>query len=173
MLATAPKPAAAFSIRPATPADADGIWEIFHEVISKGDTYVFAPDTSRADADAYWLNPDALNYVATRNTDGKILGAYVVRTNRPGLGSHVANASYIVHAQARGLGVGRALGEHAIATARNAGYKAMQYNFVVSTNEKAVALWKSLGYSVIGTAPKGYQHATLGLVDVLIMHRFL
>ena len=162
----------AISIRSATLADAEGIWKIFSEVVAEGDTYVFDETVTREEADAYWLNPAARNFVAV-SPEGKILGAYVVRDNRPGRGRHVANGSYIVHRQARGMGVGRALGEHSICTAREAGYRAMQFNFVVSTNEKAVALWQSLGFTIIGTAPQGYLHATLGLVDVLILHQFL
>jgi L-amino acid N-acyltransferase YncA len=107
------------------------------------------------------------------DVEGRVAAVAAIRPNRTGRAGHVANASFIVCPQHRGKGLGRAMGEHAIEAARKDGYKAMQYNFVVSVNTVAVSLWKSLGFSVVGILPKGFQHATKGEVDVFIMHRFL
>jgi L-amino acid N-acyltransferase YncA len=182
------------SIRPATASDRDAIWKIFHEVVATGDTYVFDPNTSREEALAYWFREDTRTYVA--ETDGKltaspperaqdrsasaalrrdehIVGSYVLRPNRPGLGAHVSNASFIVAKSARGLGVGRAMGEHCLSEARRLGYRAMQFNFVVSTNESAIHLWKQLGFEIVGTLPGAFRHSQKGYVDVFVMFRSL
>jgi ribosomal protein S18 acetylase RimI-like enzyme len=98
---------------------------------------------------------------------------YKLIPNGPDLGSHVANASFMVDPSAHGQGIGRAMGEHCLAQAKQAGYQAMQFNFVVSTNAAAVELWKKLGFSIVGTLPKAFNHARLGLVDAYVMHRFL
>jgi ribosomal protein S18 acetylase RimI-like enzyme len=110
-------------------------------------------------------------YVAAM--DGRIVGTYILKANQPGLGSHVANAGYMVKRDAQGLGVGRAMCEHSLDEARRQGFLAMQFNMVVSTNEGAVALWKKLGFTIVGTLPKAFRHKKLGLVDAFIMHRFL
>jgi L-amino acid N-acyltransferase YncA len=159
------------NIRSATDSDRDAIWEIFHEVVATGDTYVFEPSTSREEALAYWFRDDTRTYVAEQ--DGKIVGSYVLRPNRPGLGAHVSNASFIVAKQARSLGVGRAMGEHCLSEARRLGYRAMQFNFVVSTNESAVHLWKELGFEIVGTLPGAFRHSQKGYVDVYVMFRSL
>jgi len=158
-------------IRKAKKSDADQILKIFYEVIAPGDTYVFTPDISKEEAQDYWMNDKIHCYVVEENDT--ILGCYVIRNNRPGLGSHVANASFIVSQTARGKGVGKLIGNDALKEAKNLGYQAMQFNFVVSTNEIAVKLWQSLGFKIIGTSPKTFNHKTLGLVDTYIMHRFL
>lgn len=158
-------------IREATDADADAIWRIFHEVIQPGDTYVFDPQMPREQALAYWFNPAGRAYVLER--DGNVVGTYVVKPNQPGLGSHVANAAFMVSAAARGMGAGRRLGEHCLAEATRLGYRAMQFNFVVSTNEHAVNLWKSLGFEVVGTLPGAFRHAKLGYVDAYVMYKEL
>jgi L-amino acid N-acyltransferase YncA len=159
------------TIRESTKGDADAIWEIFHAVIASGDTYVFKPDTPREEALAYWSGPATRTYVAEK--DNRVAGTYILRPNRPGLGSHVANAAFMVSPQARGLGVGRAMGEHCLAEAQRLGYRAMQFNFVVSTNEAAVRLWKRLGFRIVGTLPGAFRHATKGFVDVYVMFRAL
>ena len=105
--------------------------------------------------------------------DGKIIGSYILRKNRPGLGDHVANAGFMVDPSARGLGVGRAMGEHCLNEARRLGFRAMQFNFVVSTNESAVHLWKELGFEIVGTLPGAFRHATKGYVDAYVMFRLL
>jgi L-amino acid N-acyltransferase YncA len=159
------------NIRLATDADRDAIWEIFHEVVATGDTYVFDPDTPREEALAYWFRDDTHTYVAEQN--GRIVGSYVLRPNRPGLGAHVSNASFIVAKSARGLGVGRAMGEHCLSEARRLGFRAMQFNFVVSTNESAVHLWHELGFKIVGTLPGAFRHSQKGYVDVYVMFRSL
>jgi L-amino acid N-acyltransferase YncA len=158
-------------IRVATPADFDGMWEIFRFVVATGETYVFAPDTPREDAFAYWFGPGIASYVAVR-AEG-IRGMYKIVANQRDLGSHVANASFMVHPAAAGQGLGRRLGEHCLAQARAAGFLAMQFNFVISTNTAAVALWQKLGFAIVGRIPGAYRHARLGYVDALVMHRSL
>ena len=152
-----------------------GIWPIFQEVVRAGDTLVFPPDGDEHSAREYWLLPaPARVFVAVNETDGAIVGSSLVKPNQPGLGGHVANAGFIVATSATGQGVGRALAEHAIEWARRANFSAMQFNFVVSTNTRAVALWKNLGFSIIGTIPEAFQHQGLGRkVDAFVMHRFL
>ena len=159
------------TIREASEHDRDAVWEIFHAVVAPGDTYVFDPDIPREDALAYWFQPGTITYVA--ESDGRVVGTYLLRPNRPGLGSHVSNASFMVSPSARGLGVGRALGEHCLREARRLGYRAMQFNFVVSTNETAVKLWEGLGFTVVGTLPGAFRHRTLGFVDAYVMFRTL
>jgi L-amino acid N-acyltransferase YncA len=158
-------------IRAATKADADAVWRIFHAVVATGDTYAFASDTGRDVAIDYFLGPDMSSWVA--ELDGQVVGMYKLITNHPGLGSHVANASFMVDPTAQGKGIGRAMGEHCLAQAKQAGYEAMQFNFVVSTNTAGVDLWQKLGFSIVGTVPKAFNHARLGLVDAYVMHRFL
>jgi len=159
------------TIRPATNADADAIWRIFHAVVAGGDTYTFLPDTPRDDAVDYFLAPGIASWVIEEN--GYVIGIYKMIPNHGGLGSHVANASFMVDPSAHGRGAGRAMGEHCLDEARKAGYNAMQFNFVVSTNTAAVALWKKLGFEIVGTLPKAFRHSRLGYVDAYVMHRFL
>ena len=130
------------SIREATEQDREAVWEIFHAVVAGGDTYVFEPETPREEAFDYWFHRGTRTYVA--EGVGRVVGTYILRPNRPGLGSHVSNAAFMVSPSARGLGVGRAMGEHCLKEARRLGYRAMQFNFVVSTNEAAVSLWRRL-----------------------------
>lgn len=160
------------TIRPAAPADADAIWRIFHAVVAGGDTYTFPPETPRQDAVAYFMGPGIASWVIA-DQDGRIVGIYKLIPNHGGLGSHVANASFMVDPAAQGAGAGRMMGEHCLDQARQAGYQAMQFNFVVSTNAAAVELWKKLGFQIVGTLPKAFRHARLGLVDAYVMHRFL
>jgi len=159
------------TVRPATPADGEAIWQIFREVIAPGDAFVFAPDTPRAEALAYWFRPENHAYVAEH--DGRIVGSYIVKPNQPGLGAHIANAAYMVSPSARGLGVGKRMGEHSLVEARRLGFNAMQFNIVVSTNEPAVRLWQRLGFRIVGTLPGAFKHAERGLVDAYIMFRTL
>ena len=158
-------------IRHARPEDAAAIWRIFQAVVAPGDTYAFTPDTTEQDAVAYFLGPGITSFVAV--DDGRVVGIYKLIPNRIGRGSHVSNASFMVDPTAQGRGAGRALGEHCLDEARRQGYEAMQFNFVVSTNTAGVALWKKLGFEIIGTLPKAFDHARLGKVDALVMHRFL
>jgi len=158
-------------IRRATAADAASIWTIFRAVIAPGDTYSFTAATTERDAVAYFLGPGITSFVA--EDEGRIIGMYKLIPNRIGRGSHVANASFMVDPSAHGRGVGRALGEHCLQEALQQGYEAMQFNFVVSTNTAGIALWKKLGFEIVGTLPKAFEHATLGKVDAYVMHRFL
>jgi len=158
-------------IRPATPTDADAIWDIFQQVVAARDAYVFLPEMPREDAVSYWLSENVIARVA--ELDGRVVGVYKLIDNRPGLGAHVANASFIVHPAASGRGVGHAMGAHCLREARRQGYEAMQFNFVVSTNTRAVALWQRLGFRTVGTLPRAFRHGTLGLVDALVMYRDL
>jgi ribosomal protein S18 acetylase RimI-like enzyme len=159
------------TIRPAAAGDADAIWRIFQAVAAGGDTYTFPPDTPRSAALAYFMGPGIASWVI--EDGGRVIGMYKLIPNHGGRGSHVANASFMVDPAAQGSGAGRAMGEHCLEEARRAGYDAMQFNFVVSTNIAAVELWKKLGFQIVGTLPKAFRHATLGNVDAYVMHRFL
>lgn len=159
------------SIRTANADDAEQIWEIFHAVISRGDTFVFDPNISREKALAYWFSPETHIFVAVSNA--VICGTYILKANQPGLGSHVANAAFMVSPAAQGRGVGRIMAEHCLTEARRQRFRAMQFNFVVSTNTPALALWKSLGFAVVGTLPGAFRHQELGFVDVYVMFRSL
>lgn len=147
------------------------VWPIFRAVIATGDTYSYAPDMSFAEARALWTTPPARCFVAS--VDGAPAGCYMLKPNQPGLGSHVVNAGYMVAPHARGQGLAGKLCEHSLAIARSAGFLAMQFNIVVSTNETAVKLWQKHGFKIIGTVPQAFRHAKLGLVDTYVMHRFL
>jgi ribosomal protein S18 acetylase RimI-like enzyme len=156
-------------IREATQQDYDSIWEIFSNVIKSGDTYVFHPNTKKDDLSKLWFAPTMKTYIA--EDQGKIIGTYIIKPNQIDLGSHIANCGYMVHPDARGKGVGSALCEHSLEIAKSLGYKAMQFNIVVSTNKIAVKLWEKHGFKIIGTIPQGYNHIDLGYVDAYIMYR--
>ena len=159
------------NIRLATEADRDAIWNILHAVIAAGDTYTFDPKISRDEALAYWFRADTHTYVAEQ--DRQIVGTYILKANQPALGSHVANAAFMIALEARGLGVGRKMGDHCLSEARRLGFRAMQFNFVVSTNEAAIRLWKQLGFETVGNLPGAFRHPERGYVDVYIMFRSL
>jgi L-amino acid N-acyltransferase YncA len=159
-------------IRPATDADWDQMWRIFQAVVATGTTYVFAADTPETDARPYWLTPGTRSFVAA-DDDGAIVGMYRLTENRPALGSHVANASFMVAPNQQGRRIGDALCRDCLREAKRAGFQAMQFNFVVSTNTGAVALWKKFGFEIVGTLPKAFQHREHGLVDAYVMYRFL
>ena len=158
-------------IRAAAQADRAAIWKIFHEVVAAGDTYAIDPEMSREDALAYWFSADTRTYVAD-STVGAV-GTYILRPNQSGGGSHVANAAFMVAPEARGQGIGRAMGEHCLSEARRLGFRAMQFNFVVSINESAVRLWQQLGFEIVGTLPGAFCHPECGYVDVYVMYRSL
>jgi L-amino acid N-acyltransferase YncA len=158
-------------IRRAADADFESMWSIFRDVIASEDTYVFSPDTPRERALAYWFGPGVTSYVAV--ADERIVGMYKIVQNQPGLGSHVANASFMVSPSYSGKGAGRQMGRHCLREARRQGFRAMQFNFVVSTNAAAVALWKSLGFAIVGTLPQVFKHRHLGYVDAHVMYRSL
>jgi L-amino acid N-acyltransferase YncA len=159
------------NIRAATQSDHDAIWDIFHAVIRAGDTYVFDPRMPRAEALDYWFRSDTHTYVAENGS--QVVGTYILKPNQPGLGSHIANASFMVSPVARGLGAGKRMGEHCLVEARQLGFRALQFNFVISTNEIAVRLWQQLGFQIVGTLPGAYRHSTLGFVEPYVMFRRL
>lgn len=159
-------------IRPATEADFEAMWAIFHTLVANGDTYTFDADTTKETCHDYWFGPGVQSFVAAMG-DERLLGMYKLIPNQVGHGAHVANASFMVDPAAQGVGVGRMLGVHCLHEARRAGYLAMQFNFVVSTNLAAVTLWKKLGFTVVGTLPMAYRHAQLGYVDAYVMHQLL
>ena len=159
------------NIRLAVESDFGAMWSIFQKVVSDEATYVFASDTSYEDAFAYWFGPGVSSYVAV--DDGQIVGMYKLIPNQRNLGNHVANASFMVSPGHSGKGIGQTMGLHCLQEARKAGYEAMQFNFVISTNEAAVALWQKLGFTIVGTLPKVFRHQKLGYVDAYVMHRFL
>ncbi len=151
--------------------DFDEIWPVIHEILRTGDTYPFAPETNRDEAFQIWMKKPKATYVA--RLDGKLVGTYYIKANQPGLGSHVCNCGYMVRADARGKGIGRAMCQHSLVEARKLGFKAMQYNLVVSTNTGAVKLWQDLGFDIIGTLPKAFHHREKGFVDAFVMYQWL
>ena len=158
-------------IRPATPADAAAIWAIIEPMIRAGETYTLDRDMAEGEAIAYWLGTDKETFVA--EDEGTILGTYYLRANQAGGGAHVANAGYVTGAAATGRGVARAMGLHSIDHAKARGFRAMQFNFVVSSNVRAVGLWRSLGFEVVGRLPGAFEHPAEGFVDALVMFRTL
>jgi len=151
-----------------------GIWSVFREVIAPGDTYMFPPDMSESDARAAWLYDGSHRRVTfAALIDGCVVATAIIRPNGIGLGDHVANGAWMVSQAARGRGVGRRLAQFVIDHARSLGFSAMQFNAVVSTNHSAIALWRSLGFIVVGTIPHAFRHQTRGLTDTFIMHRTL
>jgi ribosomal protein S18 acetylase RimI-like enzyme len=159
------------AIRRASASDHDAIWAIFRAVVAPGDTYSIDPAIGRDEALAYWFAPANRCFVA--DIDGRVVGTYILKANHAGPGSHVANAAFMVAPDARGAGIGRRMGEHALREARRLGFRAMQFNFVVSTNEPAVRLWHALGFRIVGTLPGAFRHAQRGFVDAYVMFRSL
>jgi len=149
----------------------DRAWPIFQSVVAGGDTYSYAPDTSLEQARQMWTTAPTRCFLAS--SDGEPVGCYMLRPNQPGLGNHVANAGYMVAERARGHGLAGRMCEHSMEVARAAGFVAMQFNYVVSSNSVAVRLWQKHGFAIVGTVPKAFRHAQLGLVDIHVMHRFL
>lgn len=158
-------------IRRADRTDAPAIWRIIGPTIRAGETYALARDMTEEQALAYWLGDDRETFVA--EADGQIVGTYYLRANQAGGGSHVCNCGYMTSAAAAGRGVARAMCLHSIERARGLGYRGMQFNFVVSTNTRAVALWQSLGFAIVGRLPQAFRHPMLGDVDALVMFRAL
>jgi GNAT superfamily N-acetyltransferase len=157
--------------REASEAEWPAIWPVWHRVVAAGDTYAWDPATDEVTARSLWFAPRGAVFVAERK--GRVVATAQLKPNQPLLGDHVANAGFMVDPDAAGGGVGRRLAEHVIAEARRRGYRAMQFNAVVETNTRAVALWRSLGFDVIGTVPAAFRHPTQGLVGLHVMHRTL
>jgi ribosomal protein S18 acetylase RimI-like enzyme len=158
-------------IRAANPSDHDAIWKILEPVIRAAETYTLPRDMSREDALAYWQLPGHEVFVAEENE--QILGTYYLHANQKGGGAHVANCGYITAQWAGGRGVARAMCQHSLEHAKSRGFRAMQFNFVVSTNERAVRLWQSMGFEIVGRLPAAFLHPASGAVDALVMYRFL
>lgn len=158
-------------IRQATEADFEPIWAIFKAVIKTGDTYTFSPTTPKEDLKKHWFADYMNTFVAEESN--KVLGTYIIKPNQIDLGNHIANCGYMVHPNEQGKGIGQKLCEHSIYFAKERGYIGIQFNIVVSTNIGAVKLWEKLGFSIIGTTPKGFRHAQLGFVDTFIMFKEL
>lgn len=159
------------AMRKATSKDANAIWKILKEVISRGDSFVFDPDTPKEKMMAYWMESEKHTYVAV--LDNSIVGSFFIKTNQPGLGSHIANAGYMTSPLASGKGIGKAMGQFSFEEARRLGYKAMQFNIVVKSNERAVRLWQSLGFKIIGEIPEAFNHKTLGMTNAYVMYQKL
>ena len=158
-------------IRLAASSDFDAIWPIFHDIVKRGETYAFDPNLTKEQAFVLWMQQPEVCCVA--EIEGHIVGTYYLKPNMAGPGGHVCNCGYMVSKAARGKGVARAMCEHSQQVALDLGYKAMQFNSVVSTNEAAVHLWQCLGFDIVGTVPKAYQHKALGFVDTYVMYKWL
>lgn len=150
--------------------DADAIWAILEPVFRRGETYGVDVDISRGAALAYWFEHRRIRVAVVR---GRVVGTYWLDRNHGGNASHVANCAYAVESESRGGGIGRAMCVDSLDRAREAGFTAMQFNLVVSTNEGAVHLWRSMGFEVVGVVPEGFRHPDLGYVDAFVMHRRL
>jgi ribosomal protein S18 acetylase RimI-like enzyme len=156
-------------IRPAAKGDDAAIWSIMEPILRAGETYALPPDMTKLDGLNYWTGRDRETFVAEE--DGNVIGTYYIRANQMGGGSHVANCGYMTHMAARGRSVARAMCEHSLAHARERGFRAMQFNLVVSTNERAVRLWQSLGFDIAGRLPLAFRRPSGDYVDALVMFR--
>lgn len=158
-------------VRPAEERDRAAMWRILEPVIRAGETYALPRDWDEEQALAYWLSPDRAVFVLEE--EGEVLGTYYLRPNQLGGGAHVANAGYMTAAEAGGRGVARDMCAHSLHEARTRGFRAMQFNFVVASNDRAVKLWQSHGFKIVGRLPGAFDHPRLGQVDALVMFRTL
>jgi ribosomal protein S18 acetylase RimI-like enzyme len=158
-------------IRAFRDSDWPAVWRLLQPTFASGDTYTFAPDSSEADIRKAWVELPLATFVAVEGD--QLLGTYFIKPNQPGLGAHVCNCGYVVAPEARGRGVAAAMCEHSQQFARAQGFRAMQFNFVVATNERAVRLWERLGFAVVGRLPGAFRHLRLGYVDALVMYKSL
>jgi ribosomal protein S18 acetylase RimI-like enzyme len=159
------------SIRPAAANDDDAIWTVLEPTFRAGETYPIPRDIPRAEALAYWRTPGHAVFVAEEN--GRVVGTYYLRANNRGGGAHVANCGYMTAAGETGRGVARAMCAHSLDAARARGFTAMQFNFVIASNERAVRLWQSCGFKIVGTLPGAFLHPARGPVDAYVMFRAL
>ena len=159
------------TVRPAGSGDADAVWKILEPTIRAGETYTLPRDMTREQALAYWLAPGNEVFVAEENAE--VVGTYFLHANQKGGGSHVANCGYITSVHSTGRGVARAMCAHSLEHAKTRGFRAMQFNFVVGTNQRAVRLWQSFGFEIVGRLPGAFQHPTAGYVDAFVMYRRL
>jgi ribosomal protein S18 acetylase RimI-like enzyme len=160
------------SVRRFESSDWPFLWPILRSVFATGDTYAYPPGISEAEIRTAWIAVPQATFVAVSDADA-VIGTYKLKPNQPGLGSHVCNCGYVVAESARGQGVAAMLCEHSQDEARRLGYRAMQFNLVVSTNEGAVRLWQKLGFKIVGTLPGAFEHGCLGYVDAYVMHKSL
>ena len=151
--------------------DADAIWGILEPVIRAGETYALPRDLTREEALGYWFSDGHEVFVA--ENEGQIVGTYFMHANQKGGGSHVANCGYVTAAAASGRGIARRMCSHSLEYAKGQGFRAMQFNFVVKTNERAVRLWESLGFNIVGTLPEAFLHPAAGYTDAYVMYRNL
>ena len=158
-------------IRPFRDEDWPGVWALLRATFAAGDTYTFPPDSTEADIREAWVETPLATFVAHEGET--LLGTYFIKPNQPGLGSHVCNCGYVVAPESRGRGVATAMCEHSQQFARERGFRAMQFNFVVATNIRAVELWERLGFAVVGRLPGAFHHRTQGYVDALVMYKSL
>jgi ribosomal protein S18 acetylase RimI-like enzyme len=158
-------------IRPAAENDRDAIWRIMEPIVLAGETYTLPCDMGQKNALAYWLSAQHEVFVVEENDE--IIGTYFLQANQQGGGAHVANCGYMTAVAATGRGVARGMCAHSLDRARERGFRAMQFNFVVSTNERAVRLWQSFEFEIVGRLPKAFLHPTLGSVDAYVMYRGL
>lgn len=158
-------------IRPATPADDAAIVDIMLPIVRAGETYALDRDMTAEQLLAFWHAPG--NSVFVAEVEGHVLGSYFCRANKAGGGRHVANCGYATHEAAMGQGIARAMAAHSFEHARTAGFRAMQFNFVIASNDRAVRLWLSLGFEQVGWLPDAFEHPTLGEVDALVLYRRL
>jgi ribosomal protein S18 acetylase RimI-like enzyme len=159
------------AIRAATETDRETVWAMLEPVIRAGEVFALPVEMTREQALEYWFADGNLVFVAEE--DGQLLGAYYLRANQKGGGSHVANCGYLTAGRSLGRGVAGAMCAHSLEFAKSVGFRAMQFNFVVNTNEAAVHLWRKHGFEVVGRLPGAFQHPSLGFVDVLVMFREL
>jgi ribosomal protein S18 acetylase RimI-like enzyme len=160
------------TVRRMVEADWPSVWALLRETFATGDTYAFAADSREDEIHRAWVQAPQATYVACA-PDGRLLGTYYLKANQPGLGAHVCNCGYVVAADAQGRGIATQLCEHSQDEARALGFRAMQFNLVVSTNERAVRLWQSLGFAIAGVLPGAFRHARLGYVDAFVMYKSL
>jgi ribosomal protein S18 acetylase RimI-like enzyme len=160
-------------IRLATDGDHDAIWAALEPVIRAGESYALPRDWDRTSALAYWFAPSHEVYVATDDDAGIVLGTYFLMANQQGGGAHVANCGYLTAPHAGGRGIARAMCAHSLDRARERGFRAMQFNFVIATNDAALHLWKAMGFEIVGLLPGAFAHPTAGDVDALVMYRTL
>lgn len=158
-------------IRPAVEQDKEALWPILEPVVRAGEFYTLSRDLTREETFAYWFAEGHEVFVAEE--EGKVVGSYYLKTNRWGGGAHVANCGYVTATEATGRGIARRMCEHSLEQARKRGFRAMQFNFVISTNERAVRLWQSCGFAIVGTLPKAFLHPKDGYVDAFVMYREL
>jgi ribosomal protein S18 acetylase RimI-like enzyme len=159
------------TIRPADAGDASAIWHILEPMIRAGETYPLPRTMTRDEALHYWFEPGHAVFVA--EDEGVVVGTYFLRANQQGGGAHVANCGYVSAPFAAGRGVGRYMCEHSLDVARRRGFRAIQFNFVVSSNMRAVGLWQACGFEIAGRLPLAFNHPTLGFVDAFVMYRML